>query len=118
MHETLGNSGMARLKKAAGAAGDGMKTGLDWTLDGWSSGADRQASKSPEAPLATGVASPPRFRPIVPRLYDPMALAPVWSRSLLPGVMAALRAFAFDTSPAMTYFKRESSQLEMAQDFS
>jgi hypothetical protein len=47
-----------------------------------------------------------------------MALAPLWSRSLLSGVMAALRAFAFDTLPAMTYSKRESSQLEKAQDFS
>jgi hypothetical protein len=32
--------------------------------------------------------------------------------------MAALEAFAFDTLPAMTYFRRSPAQLEMAQDFS
>src|SRR5262245_33727984 len=110
---------MARLMKNRQARLRTMiKTGLDWTFDGWSSGADRQALKSQEALLVASTASPPRFRPIVSRLYELTALAPRWSRSLLPGVVAALRAFAFDTLPAMTYSRRGSSQLEQAQDFS
>jgi hypothetical protein len=71
-----------------------------------------------EVPLITGMASPPRFRPIVPRLYKLTVLVPLWSGSLLLGVMAALKAFAFDTLPAMTYSKRESRQLVKAQNFS
>jgi hypothetical protein len=73
---------------------------------------------SQHEPLMIGTASPPRFRPIVPGLYGFTALAPLWSRSLLQGALASLGAFAFDTFPAMTYCKRESARLEMAQDFS